>query len=437
MKRKIITAAICLGFLGFGLSSAFASQKLINKSLNSVVSHTLKTNPTITKEQLLSKISRYNLKQSIGNFLPSVDVSGNVGREHNESPVEQTVLDLDNGVTTSPKEVMVNLVQPVFTGFYNIYQYKQRRFEVKSQLYTLLDVKQSLALETIESYLNVIYGYRLVELAQKNVVTHEKNYQNAKALVEGKAGRQADLDLAIARLAVARAALQVAKINLENDKALFTELSGLQPIGLMMPSSVVNKLPASQKLLLNKVLAQNYELKEAFENSSAAHAAVPVAKSSFYPHLDIVLNHTTGENVNGIPGETQSNSALLTLSMNVFNGGVDYNEVRKAEAESAISISDIANVHRNIIQEATSLWQDLNYSEIQQQQLEKYVSASKAVVAGYQQQFIIGKRSLLNLLDVENELFNARKQLLINELHIKVVRYQLLSLMGCLLHTMC
>lgn len=423
MKKIFFSILGCLFFC----SHAFAFQ-----SLQSVVQHTLKTNPTIDKERLLTRISKYERYQAVGNFLPSVNIGGDLGREYNKNPIEMNITDSDS-TNFSSKQFTAQLIQPVFTGFRNHSLLTQRSYEFKAQLFTLLDAKQLLALSTIESYLNVIYDENLVALANNNVQTHIKYYTLSKLKTNSGAGRKTDIDLASARLSIAQAALETTKINLANEKALFKELSNLPPIKLQEPKSVAHHLPKTYNHLKQIVLNKNIQLQEAYENSSAAHAGIKVAKSTYYPHLDIEASHLTGNNIDGISGDVQNNSLFLTLSMNLFNGGIDYFNVQKAEAESAISIEDIASVHRNIIQEANSLWYDLHYSMEQQKQLKNYVDAQTQVVNGYQLEFKLGKRSLLNLLDVENELFQARKNLLINALHIKIVRYQLLSLMGKLL----
>lgn len=416
--------------LVFSISLICCCPVFATQSLSSVVNYTLATNPSITKEQLLAKISQYNFAEAKGNFLPKLELSGNTGVEQSSAANAQTFVESDGVINNNPNEISVQLSQPIYTGFQNTALFRQKQLELQRQLIELTDVKQSLALQAIEAYLRVIYDKQLVLLAQQNVAVHERNYNKVDKLYHGGAGHKADIDLGEGRLAVARAALQVANINLANDQSLYTEVTGLTPTGLLMPNSVAKKIPANLTTLNGIVLANNYQLKQAVENSAAAHAAIPAAKSAYYPHVNLVLNHSNGENVSGIDGTSQNSSALLVMQMNLFNGGIDYHEVQKTEAESAISISEIQIVQRNLIQESASLWTDLYYSEIQAQQLAAYANASQEVVQGYEQQFAIGKRSLLNVLDVENEFFNAKKQLLLTQLHMQIIRYQLLSLMG-------
>ena len=174
-----------------------------------------------------------------------------------------------------------------------------------------------------------------------------------------------------------------------------------------------------------------------------ANADVDVAKAElrgsragYYPNLDIELGASAGEDLDGVEGSDVSAQALLVLRYNLFRGGGDIAREREAfsrleEAREAVRVAQ-----RDAEEEARVAFNALTTARARVAALSQGVEAQRATRDIYAQQFDLGQRGLLDLLDAENELFNDRSNLVTADFTEIFAAYRVLAIIGTLLDTL-
>jgi adhesin transport system outer membrane protein len=141
----------------------------------------------------------------------------------------------------------------------------------------------------------------------------------------------------------------------------------------------------------------------------AAQANRESLRSSFVsPRLALELGTSSNHDLDGIPGVNADRFAMLRLRYNLFRGGIDDSRVREAEARIDEAQANYGRARNDIERDLRQAWQVLAEDRIRLPQLQRYAAASAQVVNSYRLQFSIGQRTLLDVLNAENELFTAK-----------------------------
>jgi len=158
-------------------------------------------------------------------------------------------------------------------------------------------------------------------------------------------------------------------------------------------------------------LASNPTLNAANAEIAAAEAAVRVARAPYFPRLNLEFTSNRNDNIGGTRGSSDNDALMLVLRWNLFRGGSD-RAAERALAERRYAAIDAAADTRRTIEErvAIALYAKAT-SEERLAYLQEHANLSMEVLISYQQQLDLGRRSLLDVLNAENEVFTARSNL--------------------------
>ena len=189
-------------------------------------------------------------------------------------------------------------------------------------------------------------------------------------------------------------------------------------------------MPKDLDQVLQKTRESNPLLKAAQAEIDAAHAQRQAARSPYYPSLDLVFEQSHGENLDGIEGVEKDYSLMLRMRYNLFNGGYDSARVNEAGYRVNESKEELDNVRRQVIETARLSWNAFQSIDQQIPYLKQHVSAAQNTRGAYADQFKIGQRTLLDLLDSENELYQAQRKSISAKYDRQVSVYRILANMG-------
>tara|TARA_R110000772_G_scaffold155288_2_gene266380 strand:+ start:18321 stop:20510 length:2190 start_codon:yes stop_codon:yes gene_type:complete len=339
---------------------------------------------------------------------PSIDLYATGGRVDSESPtVLSSPLAQENNYSSGQAEL--SITQNLFNGFDTVNFSEQADARMRAALFQLYDTADNVALDAVKAYLEVMKQQRLLELAQENLRSHEETLSKITRRSQSGAGRRSQLEQTEGRVARARAGLISQRNNLEDALTQAHHLLGryIQPVDLVEPS-----LPAHPELNLDGMtdlaLVQHPAMAVATSNIAAALFDEKRAKSKYYPKLNLRLAQQVGQDLNGIRGDTEEASVALTLEYNFYNGGAD-----RAEQKKKISVVHehqqyAVRVRRQIINTLRLAWMGDQSLQEQLGYLREHVIQSQKTMVSYQEEFFIGQRDLINLLDAKNELNSAQ-----------------------------
>jgi adhesin transport system outer membrane protein len=168
----------------------------------------------------------------------------------------------------------------------------------------------------------------------------------------------------------------------------------------------------------------------------AAAADRESARGRLWPRLTLELGATNDRDVDGVQGLNGDRTAMLRLRHNFFRGGADVARIGEADARRYEAIEQLARAQNDIERDVRQAWQSLAAERTRLGVLRNYSEASAEVVEAYRAQFRIGQRSLLDVLNAENENFTARSNYLTSAYSVDAGVYRLLAAMGRMLESL-
>jgi adhesin transport system outer membrane protein len=201
-----------------------------------------------------------------------------------------------------------------------------------------------------------------------------------------------------------------AQVDLADAEANFFSAVGRMPDELEAPPSIKGEVPKSLTDAKQSMLVNNSYLKSAQADVNAAEKQYEVAKSPFYPRFDGELAVGANNNIAGEEGHDNEWRAAVVMNYNLFNGNRDKARLNSDSYKTGQAM-DIRNNALRMINENLSLaWNAMNNARVQTPIAREYAETTTKVRAAYQDQFGLGQRTLLDLLDSENELYNAARR---------------------------
>ena len=338
-----------------------------------------------------------------GGFLPRLDLSAGTGKQKQE----QDRVRLD--ASYSGNESQLSLRQMLFDGFATSSEVKRLGKAKLVRYFELLDASENVALEAGRAYLDVVrYRYQVV-LAEENYIQHQAAHEQLKQRADSGVGKRVDVEQAASRLALADINLTTAYANLHDVSARYARIVGEQPAKVMFaPAQLEKGAPKTAEAALRESLAHNPALRASVENLEATQYQLEGSRAPFMPRFDLVASRNNYSNYQD-NGARDENKVELRMNFNLFNGGSDLarNRQYRERKNTALDLREKAcrDVRQNLAiayNETLRLNDQLSYIGIQVGLLEK-------TRAAYRDQFNIGQRSLLDLLNTQNEYFDARR----------------------------
>ena len=432
MRRLCLTTTVS-ALLVFGADSALSQENdhKIN-TLRDAVAVGVSTNPEYGVVASSRRATDEELEQGEALFLPSLDLNGEIGFEHTDDigtrsgsgPNEENLVRRDIGLT---------LTQMLFDGWESHYEVKRQEARVVSSAQRVRETAELVGLSIVESYLEVLRQRQLLLIARENVAEHMNILEQIQDGVSAGRSTRADGEQAKARLAAAKATESSTLEALRIAQAQYRREVGDAAGDLQLPVIPFETLEADVDQEVRSTLAHSPTLDIFTADIEVAYAEAQGTKSTQYPQLDLQLNARTGNDIGGVDDEDSSASALLVLNWNLYRGGADVARAREFVHRHQQSKESRAEAARAVENDVRQTWASMISSGERAAQFAAQAAANVEVVKAYKDQFNIDRRTLLDVLDAQNELFVSRSNTVNSEFLEMLAVYRLLALKGNLL----
>ncbi len=375
------------------------------------------------------------LRQARGLYLPQLDVNAGIGKENTNDVRTRNDPTNSKTLTLTRQESSITLQQRLFDGFEADSTVKREKARVNSAALRVFENSEFVALDAISAYLEVLRQRELVRLSEENVQIHILILGFLREQLAGGAGSQADVAQTEARLARAETTLSVTINALRDSEAAYARVVGQYPDDLT-EVSFPGTLPADLDLAIENVWRNNPTFKIFDAEVRVAEAEVDIAEVPLYPAISLEGEAEYNRNRDGIEAGEYNHQIMLRMRWNLYRGGID--SANRQEAVTRVS-QQKAIRHSALLQaeeEMRRSWFALEYSRRQVEELGRNVVAQTETRDAYRQQFEVGQRTLLDVLDAENELFVGKGQLVTAGINVDLASYRILALVGTLLNTM-
>ncbi len=372
-------------------------------TLKQVAQRAVLNSPEVTAKWHAYRAADEEIGVARGGYFPRVDLTAGTGRESLRQPSAA-----DRDYTRSG--VMLSLNQMLFDGFATRNEVRRLDKARIVRYYELLDASETTALEAGRAYLDVLRYRHLVDLAKDNYVQHKATYDQIERRTQSGVGRRVDFEQAGSRLALAEINLITESANLHDVSARYQRLVGQHPADAIAPPAELNSaIPAQAKVALDTLHRKNPALLAATENIEAAQYEINNRRGAYSPKLDFRARTDNTRNYLGDTGDRHHNVAELVVSWNLFNGGSD-----RAREKQTIEKKNLAFDLREKACRDTRQTLLIAYNDVQRLKEQTTFNARQVTLLektrdAYRDQFNVGQRTLLDLLDTENELLAARR----------------------------
>lgn len=433
--RTLYMGAAVTAFVVLGSGASYSEDHQV-KTLHDALSVGVATNPEYGVVAASRRATDEELEQGEALFLPSIDVNGDFGFEHSDDPGTRGGSDSDDEENLLRKEVGVTLTQMLFDGFEAKYEVERQQARVKSSAERVRETAELVGLSIVEAYLEVLRQRQLLLIARENVEAHEEILSQIQDGIDAGRSTVADGEQAKARLAAARATASSTKEALHTAEAQYRREVG-DPAGeIEMPVIPFEELSEDVEKEVLKTLAHSPTLDIFAADIEVAFAEAQGTKSTQYPQLDLQLNARTGHDLGGTEGRDTSASALVVLNWNLYRGGADVARQREFVHRHQQAKESRTEAARSVENDVRQTWASMVSAGERAEHFAYQVKANENVVAAYKDQFNLDRRTLLDVLDSQNELFVSRSNTINSEFLEMFAVYRLLALKGRLLPTL-
>lgn len=365
-----------------------------------------------------------------GGFLPKVDLSAGIGRQ-------KTVQnDVGTDISYSGNESTLSLRQMLFDGFATSNEVKRLGKARLVRYFELLDSSENVALEAGRAYLDVLRYRDQVVLAEENYIQHQAAFEQLRRRAESGVGKRVDVDQAASRLALADVNLTTVYANLHDVTARYVRIVGEQPAkSLAVPGDLAKALPASAQDALNEALKHNPALRASVENTEASQYDLDARRSAFMPRVDLVARRDDYSNYQDA-GSRDDSRIELRLNFNLFNGGSDAARNRQYRERKNIALDQREKACRDMRQTLSIAYNETLRLHDQISFIATQVKLVENTRTAYRDQFNIGQRTLLDLLNTQNEYFDARRAQVNADTDLAIAYLRSYAGMGHLLETL-
>lgn len=398
-RPRSICAAVAL-LAACGITAAQSTD-----TLRAAAEKAVATNPDVTARFNAFRAAGDAVDVVRGGLLPRVDLNASSGRDtdriDDRNPASQSI---------TRNAVGLSLTQLLWDGLGTKNEIERLSHDRLARYFELIDATEQTTLEAARAHFDVQRFRRLVQLAEDNYVQHRYAFQQIQSRVRAGVGRGVDLEQAGARLALAESNLATEQANLHDVTARYQRVVGEAPPAQLQALTLLRQgVPASAGEAMGTALRQGAAISASIENLRGARAAADSRRGLYHPRVEARVRTTAGRNVDGIQEQTRNSAAEIVLNWNLFNGGSDQARVRQQVnlVNQAADLRDRAC--RDARQTAAIAFNDTRKYTEQLVYLDRNTIAIEKARDAYRQQFEIGQRSLLDLLNSENELYTAKR----------------------------
>jgi adhesin transport system outer membrane protein len=403
-------------------------------SLEESIAVAVESNPEIGQAIENREAIEFELRQAKGLYLPSVDLEASAGVRRLDNPSRR--LNSIEDDTLSPVEAGVTISQ-------KLYDHGGRRAEVRRQAsrvdgasFRVLERSEFIALTVVQDYLEFLLQGQILNEAKKNLAFHRSIQGEIGQSIAGGALTEADGQQARERVLAAQARVEEAAEEYEGAKIRFFKTVGKPLTNAKRPPSVAKALPRSLDEAIGIARRNNPRVHMATSDIDAASSLVDAARSKYGPEIVAEGRARAGEDVDGSDGRTEDLQARVVLRWNLYRGGIDkaneQEQIRRTSEQRLV----LHQVHREIEEAVRTSWERRFRQADLAKTLRKQADANSGLVSAYREQFKVGQRSLLDVLDAQNTRFNTATLADTASFASLFAEYRLLATTGQLLKTL-
>ena len=429
------TALAVMMLLAVPLTAPAADQTV---SIGDSVAAALSYNPRLKVLQTNHEAIGFELDRARGGYFPRVDIAAGYGTEAHSDELTRRGDgpggDYPDGNAEhrfySRGEASIQLSQLLFDGWETASRVGVEEAKLKSAKVRVFDNAEAIALDAVIAHLEVYRQRVLYGLAEKNVRDHEEILSMLDERQKAGAGSIADVTQTQGRLARAKASLAETRGGMKSAEANYQRVVGKLAGDVEYFTVPADLLPKSAEELIQSVEANNPKINALQHNVEEAEQRVELSNANFQPKVNLELSSTYQDQVESETTYEHNNQAMVRMRWNLINGGSDVADRKAAIARKFQAVNTMDDQRVQVVEEAMKTWAQLQAAREQVVDFGDATNQSQKTLDAYMKQFTVGQRTLLDVLDARNELFQSSGLLVTAKVNEVIAAERLLALQG-------
>ena len=422
MRRSMLQAGTAIA-VAFALSVAAGAASA--ETLDEAMAAAYANNPTLQAARAQLRQVDEQVPQALSNWRPTVDIEGNVGTTWESDNAR--ALGTSNA-TRDPKSATLNVTQPVYRGGRTVAQRDQAENLVSAGRAQLTNVEQQVLLQAVTAYVDVLRDIRVLDLTKNNEQVIGEQLKATRERFNVGEVTKTDVSQAESRLARAVADRTQAQGNLTSSRAVYRQVIGIAPAKLQVPD-LPGGLPSAEEETI--AMSENAPVvTEAVFVERAARDGTDVVFGELLPTISIIGQVGADDEVSRPNTRSASAGIFAQVVIPLYQAGGVESRVRESKQLSAQRRQELDEARRQATQDATTAWQALDTAKAQIESFNAEVEATKTALDGVRQEQQVGLRTVLDVLDAQQEVLNAEVSLVTARRDTLVAAYQTLAAIG-------
>lgn len=418
IRRKVLLMASAM--------LAFAQSPVHAEALREALAQAYNSNPDLAARRAALRATDETVAEAVSGYRPTVGAQASIERNEN-----------GNGIADETgKAASATITQPLFRGFRTVNSVRSADSQVLAERERLRTSETQVLLDAVTAYMNVVRDEAVLRLNQNQVEVLQRQLQANRDRFEVGELTRTDVAQSEARLSQAISNRTAAEGALTASREAYRRVVGQLP-GTLEATPEMPPLPADADEAISVALKESPVLLAARYNEQAQRYAVDVAKGAVLPSADASLGVSwrDSERSNVFPGsingsEQTSASIGATLRVPLYQAGGEYAAVRRQQQIRSQRLLEIASAERQVTEDTRTAWEQLRTARSTIESAAEAVRASEIALEGVTQEQLVGSRTILDVLDAQQELLNARVTLVRAQRDQYVAAYTLFGAMG-------
>ena len=412
-----------------GFAVALSSGTVLAESLEEALISAYQNNPTLLAERAALRATDEGVASALSGWRPTVQIDGDAGFSETETTTVSGGLTSKTEASLRPRSFSFSITEPLYRGGRTIAETSSAKNLVDAGRATLAVAEQSVLLDGVTAYMDVLRTQSVVELNRHNERVVARQHQAAQDRFEVGEVTRTDVAQAEARVAQAKADRISAEGDLISARATYRQVIGNLPGRLAWPAALAG-VPQSEREALQIANVANPTIIGADYAELSARDDIDVALSGLLPQVSLRGGYDRQYDVSSVTERADSLSLSAIVSVPLYQSGAEHSSVRRSKQIASQRRLEFEEARRAVLEEVTRAWEALITAQAKIAAFESQVRAAELALEGVEQEVLVGLRTTLDVLDAEQELFTARVNLVGAESDAVVSSYWVKSTVG-------
>lgn len=398
------------------------------QTLNEALAAAYANSPVLRAERAGLRATDEQVPQALSNWRPTIDVTGDIKRADTFANIRSTGAGGADQVRT-PRGVALNITQPVFRGLRTVAATREAENTVRAARARLLSTEQDVLLDAATAYMDVVRDQAVLELNIGNEKVLQRQLQASRDRFGVGDVTRTDVSQAEARLAGATADRIKAEGDLVASRAVYRNVVGEAPRKLTAPAPL-GGLPRDREAAFALARDNHPDVVSALFDEKAARDKIAGVRGELLPTVNLKAKASRDFETFNNTSRFDEKSIGATVTMPLYQSGAVYSRLREAKQTVGQERLDVDQARRDVVQGVTQAWEALQTARARIVSFTAQVRANGIALEGVKREAEVGARTVLDILDAEQELLKANVDLVKAQRDEVVAAFELKAAVG-------